>query len=170
MTQSPLHARVITVSDRVAAGVRHDRSGPLAADLVSAALDCEVQVQVVPDGEDCVRRAVSAALADGCQLVVTTGGTGVSPRDRTPEGTAGLLDRELPGVAAALHAAGRDKGPHALLTRGVVGVVDAGSPHGPAGGALVANLPGSTGGVRDGLAELLPLVPHVLDQLAGGDH
>ncbi|WP_462417141.1 MogA/MoaB family molybdenum cofactor biosynthesis protein [Kytococcus sp. Marseille-QA3725] len=158
---------VVTVSDRVSQGAREDRSGPLARDLVTEALGGPVELQVVPDGEESVREAVRTALRSGARLVVTTGGTGVSPRDRTPEGTAPLLDRQLPGVAAALHAAGADKGPHALLTRGLVGVVDAGedSP-----GAVVANLPGSTGGVRDGLAVLLPVVPHVLDQLAGGDH
>lgn len=165
-----VRACVLTVSDRVSRGEREDRSGPLARDLLTSGLGDlleGVDLRVVPDGEDPVREAVAAALGEGARLVVTTGGTGVSPRDRTPEGTAPLLDRELPGVAAALHAAGAEAGPHALLTRGLVGVVDAG-PGAP--GALVANLPGSTGGVRDGLAVLLPLVPHVLDQLTGGDH
>lgn len=165
--QTPLTVTVITVSDRVADGVREDRSGPLALELATAALDAPVDLRVVPDGADAVTGAVRAALARGSRLVVTTGGTGVSPRDRTPEGTAPVLDRELPGVAEAIRHAGAEQTPHAVLTRGLVGVVDAADGH---PGAVVANLPGSTGGVRDGLAVLLPLVPHLLDQLGGGDH
>ncbi|WP_374929057.1 MogA/MoaB family molybdenum cofactor biosynthesis protein [Kytococcus sedentarius] len=172
---TPLKVTVVTVSDRVAAGVREDRSGPLAQELVTASLGVRAELTVVPDGAASVADAVRAALASGSRLVVTTGGTGVSPRDRTPEGTAPLLDRELPGVAEAIRRAGAEHTPHAVLTRGLVGVVDAGSRTGSDGesghpGAVVANLPGSTGGVRDGLAVLLPLVPHLLDQLAGGDH
>lgn len=154
-----MRAVVITVSDRSAAGSRPDASGPAASELLSAA-GFAVEVRVVPDGVASVTDALRAALASGARLVVTSGGTGVGPRDRTPEGTRGVVDRELPGVADLLRRASGK--PHAALSRGIVGVTDA--------GALVVNLPGSPAAVREGLAVLLPLVPHVLDQLAGGDH
>jgi len=158
--------RVITVSDMSAAGEREDLSGPALADALRQA-GYMVDVVVVPDGEDSVRDALLAALGAGARLVVTTGGTGVGPRDRTPEGTLAVIDRELPGVAELLRADGVRHAPHAALTRGVVGVVDAG-PGSP--GALVVNLPGKPKAVLEGVAVLLPLVGHVLDQLAGKDH
>lgn len=158
MGEVPLSAVVITVSDRSAAGVRDDLSGPLAADLVRAA-GYSAEVVVIPDGAASVEAALCAALASGARFVVTTGGTGVGPRDRTPEGTLAVLDRQVPGVMELLRAASGK--PHAYLTRGVAGVV---------GESFVVNLPGSPTAVSEGLALVLPLVRHVLDQLAGGDH
>lgn len=160
-------AVVVTVSDRTASGEREDRSGPAAVEALEAA-GHDVARTVVPDGEESVVEALRAAVEGGARLVVTTGGTGVGPRDRTPEGTREVLDREIPGIAELLRSVGRDQTPHAVLTRGLVGVVDA-TPRTP-GGALVVNLPGSPRAVTEGLGVLLPLVPHLLDQLAGGDH
>ncbi len=159
-------SRVITVSDRCAAGLRDDVSGPVLAGALEAA-GYEVSRVVVPDGEESVRTALLEALDAGARIILTTGGTGVGPRDRTPEGTRPVLDRLLPGVAELLRAKGVEHSAHAALGRGLVGVVDA--TDGVAG-ALVANLPGSPNAVREGAAVLLPLVRHVLDQLAGGDH
>lgn len=161
-----VQSHVVTISDRVADGAREDLSGPLAVELLSAA-GHRVTASTVPDGADEVEGVLRAALAAGAQLVVTTGGTGLSPRDRTPEGTAPVLDREVPGLAELLRAHGAQHTPFAAISRGLFGIVDAsaGSP-----GALVVNLPGSAKGVQQGLEVLLPLVDHVLDQIAGGDH
>ncbi|MEN3123020.1 MULTISPECIES: MogA/MoaB family molybdenum cofactor biosynthesis protein [Janibacter] len=157
---------VITVSDRVSSGAREDVSGDAAVELLQAE-GHTVTTSLVPDGADAVEAALRAALADGARLVVTTGGTGLSPRDRTPEGTAPVLDREVPGLAELLRAEGARQTPFAAISRGLVGIVDA-SDECP--GALVVNLPGSTKGVTQGLQVLLPLVGHVLDQISGGDH
>jgi molybdenum cofactor synthesis domain-containing protein len=117
--------------------------------------------QVVPDGEP-VEVALRDAVAAGYDVVVTTGGTGLTPGDRTPEMTRRVLDREIPGIAEAIRAAGVAAGvPAAMLSRGVAGL---------AGGVLVVNLPGSSGGVRDGMAVLAPIIGHAVDQARGGDH
>lgn len=155
-------ARVVTVSDRAHRGAYPDRSGPLLVDaLVGMGFDVPAPV-VVPDERAEITAALRAAVDAGVDLVVTTGGTGLGPRDVTPEATRDLLDREVPGLAEALRAAGRLKVPTAVLSRGLVGTV---------GTTLVVNLPGSTGGVRDGAAVLVPVVSHAIAQLRGDtDH
>jgi molybdenum cofactor synthesis domain-containing protein len=158
----PHTARVITVSDRSAAGLREDRGGPLAVSLLREAGFDSGDPVVVPDGADSVEAALREAIAAGAGLVVTTGGTGIAPTDRTPEGTARVLDRELPGIAEELRRRGLADTPLAVISRGLAGIAD------PA--TLVVNLPGSTRAVASGIAVLAELAPHVLDQLAGGDH
>ncbi|WP_322760603.1 MogA/MoaB family molybdenum cofactor biosynthesis protein [Frankia sp. Cr2] len=153
-------ARVITVSDRAHAGSYVDRSGPLAAEalgLIGFAVD---DVVVVPDDRSAIVIALEAAVAAGIHLVVTTGGTGLAPRDVTPEATRQVIDREVPGLAAALRDAGRAEVPTAVLSRGVVGV---------RGGTLVVNLPGSAGGVSDGVRVLAGVVGHAVAQIRGAD-
>lgn len=161
--RTPVPGRVITVSDRAAAGTREDTSGPLAAELLAAA-GVAADVVVVPDEVEAITGAIQAALDGGARVIVTTGGTGVGPRDVTPEATAPLLARALPGVAEAIRARGAEHQPAAVLSRGLAGVTAGPRP------ALVVNAPGSPDGVRDALTVLAGLVPHVLDQLGGGDH
>lgn len=156
-------ARIITVSDRSYRGERADLSGPFAARRLAAEL-FEVDSAVVPDGADSVMEAITVALGAGARLVITTGGTGIAPRDLTPEGTRPLLNRELPGISEQLRRDGLASSPMAGLSRGLAGIA------GEAPGALVVNLPGSLGAVTQGLDVLLPLVRHILAQLDGGDH
>jgi molybdenum cofactor synthesis domain-containing protein len=154
-------AVVITASNRAASGVYADTGGPL---IVDALRDWGFEVGdavVVPDGEP-VEHALRAAVADGAAAVVTTGGTGISPTDETPDRTRSVLAYEIPGLAEAIRAYGLAQGvPTAVLSRGVAGV---------AGRTVIVNLPGSRGGVKDGLAVLRDVLPHAVDQVGGGDH
>ena len=156
---------VITVSDRCASGEREDLSGPLAMRLLAEHGVLVQDVQVVPDGVESVSQAIREAVATGSRVILTTGGTGVTPRDLTPEGTAPLLETRLEGLEAQVRSYGLAKTPLAGLSRGLVGVTSRDSA-----GALVVNAPGSRGGVKDTVAVIGPLVPHVLEQLGGGDH
>lgn len=152
---------VVTVSDRSSRGERADASGPLLAALV-ADLGFEVgPVVVVPDEVEAVRAALLAGVAEAYDVVLTTGGTGLSPRDVTPEATRLLLEREAPGLADAIRQQGRDQVPTSVLSRGVAGTI---------GRTLVVNVPGSTGGVRDAAAALAPVLAHAVAQLRGDDH
>ena len=157
-------ARVITVSDRCFAGTTEDLSGPLAARLL-ADHGIHASVVVVPDEVDAIRRAITAAVEAGARLVFTTGGTGVAPRDVTPEATQPLLATRIDGLADAIRRRGEEKVASAALSRGLVGVT-ARSPE----GALVVNAPGSRDGVTDTVAVIGPLTAHIIDQLASGDH
>jgi molybdenum cofactor synthesis domain-containing protein len=156
-----LRATVVAASNRAAAGVYEDTTGPLIVEaLTELGFDVTGPV-VVPDGEP-VAEAIRTALAGGARAVLTTGGTGLTPTDLTPEMTRPLLDREVPGIAEAIRAYGAAQGvPTAALSRGLAGI---------AGDALVVNLPGSRGGVKDGLAVVVPLLVHAVQQITGSDH
>jgi molybdenum cofactor synthesis domain-containing protein len=154
-------ALVITISTRAAAGVYEDKSGP----IISAALhDLGFQVAgpvIVPDG-DAVGAALRDAVAAGHAVVITTGGTGLSPGDHTPEQTRAVVEKEVPQLAAAIARYGADHGvPTAVLSRGVAGVANR---------TLIVNLPGSSGAARDGMTVLGPVLRHAVSQLRGGDH
>jgi molybdenum cofactor biosynthesis protein B len=150
-----VNAAVLTVSDRVSRGEADDASGDLLEDLLRAD-GYHVARRVVPDEADGIAAAIEDLAADA-QLVLTTGGTGLAPRDVTPEATRTVLQREAPGIAEALRADSIAKTPHGLLSRGLAGTI---------GHTLVVNLPGSTGGCRDGYAVLRPALGHAMSLLA----
>lgn len=158
-----LRVAIVTVSDRSARGQRDDLSGPALCEAVTASGAEVVRRELVPDDPDALS-ALLAAICDGPgapDLVLTTGGTGVGPRDRTPEATAAACERLVPGIAEALRARSLTVTPHAMLSRGVAGA---------RGGTLVVNLPGSPGGARDGWEVVAPVAAHAAAQLRGGDH
>ena len=161
MTERLGRALVVTASNRAAAGVYADRGGPLLADgLRGFGFEVDGPV-VVQDGEP-VAQALRDAVQARYDVVLTTGGTGLSPTDRTPEATLAVLDREVPGIAESIRARGVQAGvPTAALSRGVAGL---------AGRTVIVNLPGSPGGCKDGLSVLAEVLPHAVDQVRGGDH
>lgn len=155
-----IRAAVVTLSDRSFRRERPDASGPAVSEMLRAIPAVVEQRIVIPDERDVIRRAL-IHLADGLgmDLIVTTGGTGVDPRDVTPDVTREVIDREVPGMAEAMRAESRKDVPTAVLSRAVVGI---------RGRTLIVNLPGSPGGARDNLAVILPVLPHAIEKLRGG--
>ena len=156
-----MRAGVVVASNRAAAGVYEDTTGPVLVEFLQELGFLVGSPVVVPDGEP-VGAAIAAAVDAGARVVLTTGGTGLTPTDRTPEVTRALLDFEVPGIAEAIRAYGVQQGvPSAVLSRGIAGVV---------GSCLVVNLPGSRGGVKDAIAVLRPVLVHAAEQVVGSDH
>lgn len=160
MNTGPLRAYAITVSDRRAAGITVDESGPMALDILNSA-GYEVINTLVPDGVEPVQTAIRAAIDDQADVVFTMGGTGISPRDLTPEAVSGLIEREIPGLAELVRSTGLKATPMAAISRGVAGTI---------GSTLVITLPGSPKAVAESLEPLLPIIPHALGQMSGDDH
>ena len=160
-----MRGTVITVSDRASAASRADETGPFVVGRLRAEGFEVPDAVVIADGEESVGDALSDAVRGGTDFVLTLGGTGVAPRDRTPEGTAPLLVQHLPGIAEEIRRVGAEKVPAAVLSRGLAGIAEHDGHR-----ALVVNLAGSAGAAKDGLTVLLPLIPHLIEQLAGGDH
>ena len=154
-----IRAGVITVSTRGAAGLREDSSGPAMRNALTAAGHEIVSTQLVPDEVGKIANAILEAVRSGANVVLTSGGTGLSPNDVTPEATRRVIDREIPGIAEALRAGSLAKTPHGMLSRGVAGAV---------GATLVVNLPGSPRAVSESLEVLLSVLPHAVELLAGG--
>jgi molybdenum cofactor synthesis domain-containing protein len=157
MTRS---GRVVIASTRAAAGIYEDRCGPIIVDWLNARGISVPGATVVADGAD-VSRALFAAIGENVDVVITSGGTGISPTDSTPEATANIVDYQIPGLADAIRRSGLPHVPTSVLSRGICGV---------RGRTLIVNLPGSTGGVKDGLGVLDDVLEHALDQLSGKDH
>ncbi len=154
----PHRAHVITVSDGVSAGTRDDVSGPALLDVLKRARFQVSGPEVVPDAEDRISDAVVAAVVDGADLVVTTGGTGLGPRDVTPQATSLLIDYEVPGLGELMRRAGESSTPMAALSRGVAGV---------RGQALILNVPGSVNGATESLEAVIPVLGHAIQLLHG---
>jgi len=154
----PHRAHVITVSDGVSAGTRDDVSGPALLDVLKRARFQVSGPEVVPDAEDRISDAVVAAVVDGADLVVTTGGTGLGPRDVTPQATSLLIDYEVPGIGELMRRAGESSTPMAALSRGVAGV---------RGQALILNVPGSVNGATESLEAVIPVLGHAIQLLHG---
>lgn len=152
-----MKAVVITVSDRVSAGEVEDLSGPAAAEALRA-IGFEPEIRVVPDGVESVESALRDAIAGAPSLVVTTGGTGMAPRDLTPEATRRVIERDAPGLSEAMRAATFGENPHGMLSRGISGV---------AGGTLILNLPGSPKGVEESLRVVAPALGHAVALIRG---
>ncbi len=162
-----MNVYLLTVSDRAHRGEREDRSGPAAAEALEQAGFVLAGSSIIPDGRDEVAAALDDAIATGPSVILTLGGTGAGPRDETPEGTRPNIDRELPGIAEGLRADGSRTVPTAVLSRGLAGIS---RPSRSGHRAVLVNLPGSPGGARDGVRYLAGLLPHLVDQVRGGDH
>jgi len=162
VSELPLRVRVVTVSTRAEAGEYEDLSGPAIVKELRQWGVPDAVVQVVADDEATIVAALRDAVTSEVDAVLTTGGTGLAPDDRTPDATAQVIERTVPGIAEAIRAVGREHDiPTAALSRALAGT---------AGRTLIVNLPGSVGGARDGMAVVGPLLAHTRDQLAGGDH